>query len=145
MAKKKILGNTEESHPDVAEARRYIANARQILREKAKKEGEFYKDAKYVKMACHTAWVGVLYLLKKVFEKELNEILKKGQREDINDYKRIVAKHDKKLLDNLDSAYTLLHIYGSYDGNRNVTISKTGLEQGEKVITWLETRISKKE
>ena len=45
---------------EILEAERYIQNARQILSEKAGKDGEYYTDRKYVKLAGHAAWCGVL-------------------------------------------------------------------------------------
>jgi len=44
------------------EALRYIENAKQILREKAGKNGEFYSDPKFVKKACQTAYRGLLVI-----------------------------------------------------------------------------------
>jgi len=44
----------------IYEAERYLQNAREILSEKAGKDGDYYSDRKYVKMAGHTAWCGVL-------------------------------------------------------------------------------------
>ena len=52
---------------DIHEARRYLSNAKEILREKALKEDGFYKNRKYVKMAGHTAYSGVLVALDSVF------------------------------------------------------------------------------
>jgi hypothetical protein len=48
---------------NIIEAKRYISNAKEILKEKAIKEDGFYKDRKYVKMAGHTAYAGVLVAL----------------------------------------------------------------------------------
>ena len=42
-----------------SEAIRYMENAKECLA-KAKKEGNFYHDPKYVKMACATAYCGLL-------------------------------------------------------------------------------------
>jgi len=42
----------------------YLENAREILKEKAKKNGEFYTYRKYVKLAGHAAWAGVLLNIK---------------------------------------------------------------------------------
>jgi len=50
----------ELQHP-IREAERYLLNARQILSEKAEKEGDYYNDSKYVKLAGNTAWSGVLW------------------------------------------------------------------------------------
>lgn len=44
---------------------RYMENAGEILRTKAKKRNEFYRDSKYVSMACGTAYKGVLPALVK--------------------------------------------------------------------------------
>jgi hypothetical protein len=44
------------------EAIRYMDNAKECL-SKAKKEGNFYHDSKYVKMACGTAYSGLLVAL----------------------------------------------------------------------------------
>jgi hypothetical protein len=76
---------------DITEAKRYISNAKEILREKAIKENGVYKDRKYVKMAGHTAYAGVLVALDSVlgdkkkktrksvewYQKELSELTKK--------------------------------------------------------------------
>ena len=47
----------------IKEAERYLANARQILSEKAEKDGNYYNDSKYVRMAGNTMWNGVLIAL----------------------------------------------------------------------------------
>ena len=40
----------------IYEAECYLQNAREILSEKAGKDGDYYTDRKYVKMAGYTAW-----------------------------------------------------------------------------------------
>jgi hypothetical protein len=45
----------ELKHP-IREAERYLQNAKQILSEKAEKDGDYYNDSKYVRMAGNTAW-----------------------------------------------------------------------------------------
>ena len=45
-----------------SEAVRYIDNAKECL-SKAKKEGGYYNDQKYVRMACGTAYSGLLVAL----------------------------------------------------------------------------------
>lgn len=42
------------------EAMRFMHNAEDILKNKAGTDGVFYKDAKYIKMACGTAYNAVL-------------------------------------------------------------------------------------
>jgi hypothetical protein len=48
---------------NLQEARRYLNNAKEILREKARKEGDHYQDKKYVRLAGHAAYSGVLIAL----------------------------------------------------------------------------------
>jgi len=45
-----------------SEAMRYMDNAKECL-QKAQKEGKYYNDQKYVKMACGTAYNGMLVAL----------------------------------------------------------------------------------
>ena len=51
----------------ITEAKRYITNAKEILREKAQKENGFYADSKYVKMAGDIAYKGILVALDGIF------------------------------------------------------------------------------
>ena len=74
----------------IYEAERYLQNAREILSEKAGKEGDYYSDRKYVKMAGHTAWCGVLLALDGVLG--IKKGLKRNQRPDFNDYQEAVSK-----------------------------------------------------
>jgi hypothetical protein len=47
----------------ISEAKHYVENARTILKEKGLKEDRYYQDPKYVKMAGHTAYTGILVAL----------------------------------------------------------------------------------
>ncbi|MDR1676619.1 MAG: DUF5618 family protein, partial [Tannerella sp.] len=67
----------ELKHP-IREAERNLQNARQILLEKAEKDGDYYNNCKYVRMAGNTAWNGVLVALDAVLGVRAG--LKKGQR-----------------------------------------------------------------
>jgi len=118
----------------IKEAERYLDNARQILSEKAEKEGDYYSDRKYVKMAGNTAWSGVLVALDAVTDVRSN--LKKGQRLDFQDYQNAVAKVDRKMNSPLLAAYDSLHKTLGYDGNLRYKIVQDSLEQGKDVIAW---------
>jgi len=112
----------------IKEANRYIDNAKEILSEKAKKKDGYYTDKKYVKMAGHTAYTGILVALDGAFGK-------KGKgRKDIDWYKENVAKTKKKMLPVLLSAYEILHLSMGYDGTLNAKLSALGLEEAEKII-----------
>lgn len=123
--------------PTIQEARRYLGNAREILREKARKEDGYYQDTKYVKMAGHTAYAGVLVALDSFLGK-------KGKgRKDVDWYKQQLSPLDKKLLNAFVSAYDTLHLSMSYDGNPAASVATAGLSEAEKIINWVENRVSK--
>jgi len=79
----------------IHEAERYVENARQILSEKAGKDGDYYSDRKYVKIAGHTAWCGVLAALDGVLG--IRTGLKRNQRPEFKDYQEAVNKIDNKM------------------------------------------------
>lgn len=119
---------------DVNEARRYLSNAKEILREKAAKEDGFYKDRKYVKMAGHTAYSGVLVALDAVFGK------KTEGRKSVDWYKQELSVLDKKMLSTFMAAYDTLHLAMSYDGNLSAAVSREGIDLAEKLINWAELK-----
>lgn len=118
----------------IEEARRYLANAKQILREKAIKEDELYQDKKYVKMAGHTAYIGVLEALDVVFGNK-----RKG-RKSVDWYRDELSAVDKKMLTLFIEAYNTLHLAMSYDGNLLAGVSREGLAAAEKIIDWAEQK-----
>jgi hypothetical protein len=125
----------EQKHP-IREAERYLQNARQILSEKAEKDGDYYNDSKYVKMAGNTAWNGVLVALDAVLG--VRSGLKKQQRPEFKDYQTAIAKKDSKMTRPLLGAYESLHKALGYDGNPNYRIVQTSLDQAKFIIDWAE-------
>lgn len=118
---------------NLQEARRYLNNAREILRDKARKDGNYYQDRKYVKLAGHAAYSGVLIAL---------DILigdKKG-RKSAEWYVENLRKIDRKALDRFNVLYDVLHLSMAYDGVQSVNVSKEGLKEAEELINWVETR-----
>jgi len=124
-------------HP-IREAERYLQNARQILSEKAEKDGDYYKDSKYVKMAGNTAWNGVLVALDAVLH--VRENLKKGQRPDFNDYQEAISKVDSKMTRPLLGAYESLHKALGYDGNPRFKIVQDSMDQAKIILDWADKR-----
>lgn len=116
-------------NPNIKEAQRYIANAKEILSEKAKKKDGYYTDTKYVKIAGDTAYKGVLVALDGVFGKK-----SKG-RKDIDWYRQNTAKWNKKLLPVLNSAYDILHLSLGYDGALDARVANVGFDNAERIIT----------
>ena len=124
--------NTTLVADPVAEARRYVENAKTILREKADLDPstQFYGDRKYVRMAGNTLWNGVLLILDAVFhvKKEI-----KG-RPSIDDYQKAIVKRDKKLLDYVDSGYNIMHLGMGYDGVLKKSICQEGINIANDII-----------
>lgn len=115
-----------------AEAMRYMSNAKEVL-QKARKEDDFYGDPKYVRMACGTAYSGVLLALDAYLQLKDVEMPKKKRRS-IEFYTSNVAQLDKKLLSHLNSAYHVLHLDGYYDGVCDAILVKRGFDNAYQII-----------
>jgi hypothetical protein len=124
----------ENTSDPIEEARRYLANAKQILSEKARKEDGYFQDPKYVKMAGHTAYTGILLVLDEIFGK------KARGRKDVDWYKQHLSQADKKMLNSFMTAYQVLHLDMAYDGAKSAALAKLGLEEAEKLIHWVERK-----
>ena len=123
--------NTQEQYYN--EAIRYMNNATEYLKN-AQKEGKFYRDVKYVRTACGTAYSGVLialdgYLLLKGIGKP-----ERKKRKSIEYYQSNIVKLDKKMLDYLVNVYNILHLSGYYDGINNVNVVKEGFDLAKTII-----------
>jgi hypothetical protein len=114
----------------------YIANAKEILRTKAQKKGEFYSIPKYVRMAGDTVWYGVLLAIDYWMEKEGHKINRK-KRVNVSYYQDFLAQKNLKILNYFNSAYNILHLFMGYDGELNVNIAKTGIELAEEILNWV--------
>lgn len=110
----------------IREAERYLENARQILSEKAGKEGNYYQDSKYVRMAGNTAWNGVLIALDGVLR--VRENLRSRQRPGIKDYQAAISQKDNKMTRPLHVAYETLHLSLGYDGNLYYKVVQSGIK-----------------
>jgi len=116
-----------------SEAMRYMDNAKEYLKN-AKKEGNYYRDPKYVRTACGAAYNGVLialdgYLLLKGIEKP-----KGKNRKSIEYYHNNLGKLDRKMLDYLNSTYKILHLFGYYDGIEDARVVKAGFDDAKTII-----------
>ena len=122
---------------NIIEAKRYLDNARQILKEKANKEDGYYQDKKYVKLAGHAAYSGVLVALDGLLGDK-----KKG-RKSVEWYQKELAGLDKKVSSTFSNVYEILHLSLGYDGATNAELAQLGLREAEKVIDWIQTRLHK--
>ncbi|MCL1945764.1 MAG: DUF5618 family protein [Chitinivibrionia bacterium] len=118
---------------EYAEAIRYMDNAKETL-EKAKKNGNYYTDQKYVQTACGTAYNGVLRALDAWFVIKGIPKPNKKQRKSIDYYTLNISQIDKKMLNCLRNAYNVLHLDGYYDGITNVKVINAGFEVAYEII-----------
>lgn len=119
----------------IQEARRYVDNAKEILSEKGKKEDGYYQDRKYVKLAGHAAYSGVLVALDGLFA------VKNKRRKSVEWYQEQLGKVDRKALNSFNAAYDTLHLAMGYDGNLTAKVSAAGIEMAEYLIEWAENRV----
>jgi len=113
------------------EALRYMDNAKETLKI-AQKEDRIYKDVKYVKTACGTAYSAILVALDGYFI--IKGVEKKKGRKNVDYYLSNIGKSDNKLLDYFNEAYKILHLYGYYDGVRDVKTVTSGFEYAYEII-----------
>ena len=134
ITKTKKLLKMMEAKTTIGEAKRYLANAKEILSEKAGKDGNYYSDSKYVKMAGDTAWKGVLIALDGVFH-----VKKKAkQRVSVEDYKEAIAKTNRQALTMVNAGYQILHLSMGYDGIKTYKVCQAGMEEAKRIIDWCE-------
>jgi hypothetical protein len=123
----------------ISEARRHIDNAKDFLSNNARKQDGLYQDRKYVKIAGHAAYTGVLLALNEL----LGEKNKKTPKS-VEWYQYELSRVDKTLLSNFTTAYEILHIDMGYQGIKSADTASLGLKKAEKIIDWVETRLEKK-
>ena len=116
-----------------SEAMRYMDNAKECL-QKAQKEGKYYNDRKYVKMACGTAYSGMLVALDGFLTLKDVALPKGKKRKSIEFYHDNLAGLDRKMLNTLNGAYEVLHLLGYYDGITNVKVLQEGFEDAYTLI-----------
>ena len=136
MNPEKILQLKEKA---ISEAERYYDNAKTMLSEKAGKQGDYYADAKYVKTACGTAYSGVLILLD-AYIKIKGQVTNYKDRKSIEYYRDNISDRDNQLLKYVNSAYSILHLSGYYDGVLKYKVIQGGMEVFQDIIRHFKTR-----
>jgi uncharacterized protein (UPF0332 family) len=133
---------TEIKREYYSEAIRYMENDKDCLK-KAKKENDYYNDAKYVRMACGTAYNGVLIALDGFLVlRGVHTPDGKKLRKSIEHYQSSITKIDKAMLKTLNSAYKILHLYGYYDGIEDARVVSAGFDNAYKIIDKIKPEIS---
>lgn len=122
----------------IRDARRYVKNAQDTLRDHGKlnKETGRYEDPKYVKAAGLFLWSGVLIALEAVFRVGDKKKSKKGEdsRVSIVDYIDALAKRDRKLLDWVNDGYQIMHLCMGYDGIGDKKVCLIGVQLANTII-----------
>jgi Domain of unknown function (DUF5618) len=127
--------STPEKEIRYREAIRYMENAVDILKTKARKKDRYYEDQKYVRMACATAYNAVLLALDSYLEIKGKPIQKKKNSQiNVKDYQKSLAEIDKKTLNEFTTAYRILHIDGYYQGETNYSVIKSGMDSAAQII-----------
>jgi hypothetical protein len=135
------IGEQQElKQKSYAEAIRYMNNAKETL-QKARKEDKYYKDAKYVRTACGTAYNGVLLALDTYLALK-NVELPKRKRRSIDFYTLHVGKIDSKMLQHLNDVYDILHLSGYYDGILNSLVINEGFANAYEIIEKIKPQVS---
>ena len=124
----------------IAEARRYVDNARTTLKEKGELnlETKRYEDDKYVRAAGSYLWLGVLMALDAVFHVRKD----RRTRVDINAYLDAVGKRDRKLLDYVNDGYNVMHLSMTYDGTQAKDVCDSGFRLANTIIDRCEKMVS---
>ena len=114
----------------IEEARRYVANAEEIIKNsKLDPETNLYRDKKYVRIAGDTLWKGCLIALDAVLG------VRKGKgRPSIAKYQEAAAKRDRKLLQFVNTGYETLHLHMGYDGTKNKKTCDSGFDLANTII-----------
>lgn len=124
----------------IAEARRYVDNARKTLKENGEYDAELnrYNDEKYVRAAGNYLWLGVLMALDAVFHVRTD----RRTRVDINDYREAVGKRDRKLLALMNDGYITMHLNMNYDGNPAKGVCDEGFRLANSIVNRCEMMLS---
>ena len=127
--------STKEKETRFREAVRYMANASDILRTKARKKDRYYEDEKYVRMACATAYNTVLLAVGTYLEMKDNAIQKKKNATiSVDDCRKKLAGIDTKLLKEFNSAYRVLHLEGYYEGETKYDTIQSGMDSAVHIV-----------
>ena len=119
-----------ERKDPIEEARRYVANAEEII-QKANYDSELniYTDGKYIKMAGNTLWNGCLVALDAALG------IRKGKgRPSIEKYQQAAGQRDRKLLAVIVAGYSTMHLHMGYDGTKNKKACDSGFEYANAII-----------
>lgn len=121
-----------EYQEKIKESGLYLQNATDLLKKAGRLNGH-YKSQKYVRTACGVAYHGALIAADAYLNKKGQTIQRTKGRKNVDDYRKLLAKLNLRVLNYFNTAYNVLHIIGYYDGELNAKIIKTGFEAVEEI------------
>ncbi|GHT66677.1 hypothetical protein FACS189452_02980 [Bacteroidia bacterium] len=127
-----------------AEAMRYMNNAEETL-QKTRKEGNFYLDRKYVRVACGIAYLSVLEALGAWLTGKGVPDPPKRKRQTIDFYTFNVTKLDWKMAAHLHVVYEILHREGYYDGVQKASVIREGFDSAYEIIARIKPDVPEEE
>lgn len=134
--KPQIPATKEEA---IAEARRYLSNAKDILKSKTSIKNDRYLDKKYVREASAMAYLSAIIPIKwYLFGKGIITNKRKLPKS-YDQYTMFIKKipRNGKLMDYYNTVYENLHVAGYYEGYSDVKLIKSGFEKAQKIIDML--------
>lgn len=113
-----------------------------MLRTKAGKKDKYYKDPKYVRIACGTAYNGALLALgaylemkgKPVVKKKGKQLSVEGKQLSVENYRDRLALVDSRLLKTFSTTYQILHLVGYYEGETKQAIILEGIDSAMDIV-----------
>ena len=124
----------------INEYKRYENNAKEVLtKAKLDEKTGYYKDVKYVKMACGTMYSGLLDFLDNLFEVNNIQIdygnsKKEKERKQVLYYREGLKKRYNKQLKLFNDCYSVLHLSGYYDGVLASNTIKDGFKMSNEIF-----------
>jgi hypothetical protein len=109
-------------------------NAKETLKKAEKCDHGHYNDMKYVRTACGTAYLGVLLALDAWLVLKGVQLPAKAKQKTIEFYAFNVTKLDKKVGDNLNTVYNVLHLEGYYRGETGIKTIASGFDAAYYII-----------
>jgi hypothetical protein len=121
-----------------SEAMHYIDNAKETLK-KAEIDGRFYTDTEYVKIACKTAYSGVLIAMDGYFDLKGLKI-KSNETKDVNFYKYNASKINMNVFNYFNAADNILLGCCRHEIT-DVFIIKKGITCAKELVDYIRPRI----
>lgn len=116
----------------IEEARLRANNARMILKERGILDVEIdhYENQKAVRKAGRALWRAIFIALDAVFDIRTDRRTKVY----IDDYLAVIAKRDEHFSQLVDSAYSVIYVYMTYDGIQHKPICDEGFRLANEII-----------